>query len=175
MYVYVYINIYSCWLQGWRALYRGNGANVVRSAPQKALDFFAFDAFKACLSGSQKGAKGGAPRQPSAVHTFMAAGMAGALSNAVLYPLEVIRCRLTTDTTGLYRGISHTAVTIVNREGFFALYRYVLFRTSYSDYSVCYSIEIGRNSNRQMNVSHSNWQLCVLQRKESNRTAPKRG
>jgi hypothetical protein len=31
---------------GWRCLFRGNGVNVMRSAPQKALDFFAFDLFK---------------------------------------------------------------------------------------------------------------------------------
>ena len=31
---------------GWRGLYRGNATNVLRSAPQKALDFFAFDIFK---------------------------------------------------------------------------------------------------------------------------------
>jgi solute carrier family 25 phosphate transporter 23/24/25/41 len=31
---------------GWRGLFKGNGVNVMRSAPQKALDFFAFDAFK---------------------------------------------------------------------------------------------------------------------------------
>lgn len=31
---------------GWKGLFRGNGVNVMRSAPQKALDFFAFDGFK---------------------------------------------------------------------------------------------------------------------------------
>ncbi len=31
---------------GLRGLYRGNATNVLRSAPQKALDFFAFDVFK---------------------------------------------------------------------------------------------------------------------------------
>lgn len=31
---------------GWRALYAGNGVNVMRSAPQKAMDFFWFDLFK---------------------------------------------------------------------------------------------------------------------------------
>ena len=36
----------SCPLPGWRGLYRGNATNVLRSAPQKALDFFAFDVFK---------------------------------------------------------------------------------------------------------------------------------
>ena len=32
--------------RGWRALYRGNLLNVLRSAPQKALDFFTFDLYK---------------------------------------------------------------------------------------------------------------------------------
>lgn len=31
---------------GWRALYRGNLLNVVRAAPQKALDFFSFEIYK---------------------------------------------------------------------------------------------------------------------------------
>ena len=31
---------------GWRGLFRGNGVNVMRSAPQKALDFFIFDGMK---------------------------------------------------------------------------------------------------------------------------------
>jgi Mitochondrial carrier protein len=31
---------------GWQALYAGNAVNVLRSAPQKALDFFWFDLFK---------------------------------------------------------------------------------------------------------------------------------
>ena len=52
--------------------YRGNLTNVMRAAPQKALDFFAFDLFKAL-----------------GLQTFAAAAAAGATSNAVLYPLEV--------------------------------------------------------------------------------------
>lgn len=38
---------------GWGCLYRGNLVNVLRSAPQKALDFFAFDLFKRKLGGWQ--------------------------------------------------------------------------------------------------------------------------
>lgn len=37
--------------QGWKGLYAGNAINVIRSAPQKALDFFAFDTFKVCAWG----------------------------------------------------------------------------------------------------------------------------
>ena len=34
---------------GWGGLYKGNLVSVLHSAPQKALSFFAFDAFKARL------------------------------------------------------------------------------------------------------------------------------
>ena len=52
--------------------FRGNLTNVMRSGPQKALDFFAFDSFKAM-----------------GLQTFVAAGLAGATGNTLLYPLEV--------------------------------------------------------------------------------------
>ena len=41
---------------GVAGLYRGNLVNVLRSAPQKSLDFFAFDMFK--VSRLQKPASG---------------------------------------------------------------------------------------------------------------------
>lgn len=82
-----------CATQGWRSLYKGNLTNVLRSAPQKALDFFAFDAFKNLLGGEGK--------EPGILRTFAAAGLAGATSNVTLYPLEVVRSRLTVDAAGL--------------------------------------------------------------------------
>lgn len=32
--------------QGWLGLWRGNGLNVLRAGPQKAIDFFAFELYK---------------------------------------------------------------------------------------------------------------------------------
>lgn len=32
--------------QGWQGLWRGNGLNVLRAGPQKAIDFFAFELYK---------------------------------------------------------------------------------------------------------------------------------
>jgi solute carrier family 25 phosphate transporter 23/24/25/41 len=37
---------------GWKGLFRGNGVNVMRSAPQKALDFFIFDGMKVRVRGT---------------------------------------------------------------------------------------------------------------------------
>jgi solute carrier family 25 phosphate transporter 23/24/25/41 len=36
-------------LEGWRALFKGNLANVMRFAPTKGLDFFTFHAYKVGL------------------------------------------------------------------------------------------------------------------------------
>lgn len=106
---------------GWRSLYRGNLANVVRSAPQKALDFFAFDALKGALSRRAGPASSRPPL--GTLETLVAAGAAGALSNAALYPLEVVRCRLATDATGVYRGMLQTFMMIARTEGPSAFYR----------------------------------------------------
>lgn len=35
--------------QGWQGLWRGNGLNVLRAGPQKALDFFSFEVYKVML------------------------------------------------------------------------------------------------------------------------------
>ena len=121
--------------QGWRALYRGNLLNVARAAPQRALDYFTFDLFKAKLAPARAVATGASVRPaavappegnrplPGAAATFAAAGAAGTCSTLILYPLDVIRFRLSTDTTGTYRTIGHAARTIVRLGGPTALYR----------------------------------------------------
>ena len=101
---------------GWRGLFRGNRVNVLKSAPQKALDFFAFDAYKAMLTQH-------VPRMPRIVTVFTAAGLAGVSSCAVLYPLEVVRTRMSLDFSGKYRGLVQTVRLIVRQEGLTALYR----------------------------------------------------
>lgn len=100
---------------GWRGLFRGNAANVLKSAPQKAIDFFAFEAFKASpwLQGWSSG--------PAA--TLTAAGMAGATSASILYPLEVLRSRITCDPAFAGASVVGAARAIVAKEGLPALYR----------------------------------------------------
>jgi len=104
-----------CETQGWKSLYKGNLTNVLRSAPQKALDFFAFDAFKNLL--------GGVNGDPGILRTFAAAGLAGATSNVALYPLEVVRSRLTVDSAGKYKGVLDAFQKIARNEGVCGLYR----------------------------------------------------
>ncbi len=36
--------------RGWTGLWRGNGLNVLRAGPQKAIDFFSFELYKVALT-----------------------------------------------------------------------------------------------------------------------------
>mmetsp|Transcript_17553 Transcript_17553/g.48989 ORF Transcript_17553/g.48989 Transcript_17553/m.48989 type:complete len:335 (+) Transcript_17553:1350-2354(+) len=107
---------------GWKGLFRGNGVNVMRSAPQKALDFFAFDGFKRLLSNSKGHGSGSQPAQMGPGTTLVAAGLAGATSSTLLYPLEVVRSRITCDTSGAYKGVLDAFRKVVATEGVGALY-----------------------------------------------------
>ncbi|GLI63975.1 hypothetical protein VaNZ11_007143 [Volvox africanus] len=107
--------------QGWRGLYRGNMLNVIRSAPQKALDFFVFDAFKRLIGDDTH------------LQVFVAAGLAGCTSWVALYPLEVVRSRITvsaataataaTAAAASSPGLLDAMTSLVRCEGVGALYK----------------------------------------------------
>ncbi|CAI5504137.1 unnamed protein product [Closterium sp. Naga37s-1] len=101
---------------GWRAFFRGNMVNVVRSAPQKAIDFFAFEAFKQAIATVF-------PTGPAGLQVVTAGALAGATSTLALYPLDVVRSRLTVAARSQYTGIAHALTTIAKTEGVPALYR----------------------------------------------------
>ncbi len=45
------------------------------------------------------------------------------LSQAIIYPLELIRTRLAVSPVGTYRGIAHCARMVLRQEGWLAFYR----------------------------------------------------
>jgi len=94
----------------------------MRSAPQKALDFFAFDLYKSILSRGNPAAPG-RPVDPTLQQTFLAAGLAGATSCLLLYPLEVARMRMTLAPAGRYAGVLDCLRSVVRAEGAGALLR----------------------------------------------------
>jgi hypothetical protein len=78
---------------GWRSLYRGNGANVLRLVPEVALRFAVADQFRIMF-----GPADGSP--PGAKERAAAAAAAGALRTLLLYPLDVARTRIAADVGG---------------------------------------------------------------------------
>ncbi|KAK9888182.1 hypothetical protein WA026_000451 [Henosepilachna vigintioctopunctata] len=93
------------------ALYKGNGAQMVRIFPYAATQFTSFEIYKRYLDGIF-GTK-------SHIDKFIAGAGAGLTSVALTYPLDTIRARLAFQIKGehVYTGIAHAATTIFKEEG----------------------------------------------------------
>ncbi|KAI9204824.1 mitochondrial carrier [Polychytrium aggregatum] len=109
--------------EGWLALYRGNGVNVLRIFPTNLIRFALFDRLNVLL----------APTQGDATTLFQTKLVTGALSGSILlsltYPLDYARTLLTADTTPkssphrLYRGLFDCLFKTAQREGVLAAYK----------------------------------------------------
>jgi len=102
---------------GLRAFWRGNGANVIKIAPESACKFMAYDALKRNRMIVAD------PDNPRMYERLMAGGMAGATAQTMIYPMEIAKTRLALARSGEYRGIVHCIQTIVSQNGFGALYK----------------------------------------------------
>uniref|UniRef100_A0A453T353 Uncharacterized protein n=1 Tax=Aegilops tauschii subsp. strangulata TaxID=200361 RepID=A0A453T353_AEGTS len=103
--------------EGWTGLFRGNFVNVIRVAPSKAIELFAFDTAKKFLTPkADESSK--TPFPPSLV----AGALAGVSSTLCTYPLELIKTRLTIEKD-VYDNFLHCLVKIVREEGPSELYR----------------------------------------------------
>ncbi|XP_037338219.2 calcium-binding mitochondrial carrier protein SCaMC-2-A [Pungitius pungitius] len=100
---------------GMRSLWRGNGVNVIKIAPESALKFMAYEQIKQ-LIGSDRASLNIAER-------FVAGSLAGVIAQSTIYPMEVLKTRLALRTTGQYSGISDCAKHIFRREGLRAFYK----------------------------------------------------
>ena len=77
---------------GWRAFWRGNGANVAKVVPETATKYVAFDVLKRQLAKD--------PGNATVLERFAAGGMAGAAAQTVVYPLEIVKTRVSLSAGG---------------------------------------------------------------------------
>ncbi|TYI89936.1 hypothetical protein E1A91_D03G087600v1 [Gossypium mustelinum] len=102
---------------GWKGLFRGNFVNVIRVAPSKAIELFAFDTVNKQLSPTP----GEEPKIPIP-SSLVAGACAGVSSTLLTYPLELIKTRLTIEKN-MYDGILDAFLKILQKEGPGELYR----------------------------------------------------
>ncbi|CAL8463599.1 g3133 [Coccomyxa elongata] len=110
--------------EGYLALYRGNGANVLRLVPEVGLKFALNDQFRTMFTPSDG--------RPIGFEGRLAAGAAtGILKTALFYPLDLAWTRLAADTAGktdrrLYTGLLHCISQTYHYEHLRGLYKGVV-------------------------------------------------
>jgi len=105
---------------GWRGLYKGNGANIARILPAYSLKFMFNDSYKTVML------KQGQTVSQMSFLQLLGSGMLAGFSQAcITYPLEFIRTRLSLDCAmgGKYKGIVDCGIKTVRAEGVRALYQ----------------------------------------------------
>ncbi|XP_076263108.1 short Calcium-binding Mitochondrial Carrier [Rhynchophorus ferrugineus] len=101
---------------GVAGLWRGNGINVLKIAPESAIKFAAYEQVKRLIKGDSKNSL-------TIYERFCAGAMAGGISQTAIYPLEVLKTRLALRKTGQYKSIADAAYKIYVGEGLRSFYR----------------------------------------------------
>ncbi|XP_063787123.1 mitochondrial adenyl nucleotide antiporter SLC25A23-like [Pseudophryne corroboree] len=94
---------------GIRSLWRGNGINVLKIAPESAIKFMAYEQIKKLIRGQHETLR--------VRERFIAGSLAGAIAQTVIYPMEVLKVRLALRRTGQFKGMSDCARQILRTEG----------------------------------------------------------
>lgn len=108
--------------EGVLGLWAGNGANLLRVFPAKAVVFSSNDFYRQLLQ------RWTGQERLSGSLSFVAGGLAGMSASLLTYPLDLARGRITGKLATapgqkVYGGIIETVVLTVKDEGFVALYR----------------------------------------------------
>lgn len=87
------------------ALYKGNGAQMVRIFPYAATQFTSYEVYKPIFGNMMS---------QHHFSKFLSGSAAGITAVLLTYPLDTIRARLAFQITGehKYSGITHTAITM---------------------------------------------------------------
>ncbi|PKU70652.1 calcium-binding mitochondrial carrier protein SCaMC-1-like [Dendrobium catenatum] len=81
------------WREGrFLGFFRGNGLNVMKVCPESAIKFYAYEALKDLIVTAQ----GEEKRDIGASGRLIAGGLAGAVAQTAIYPLDLIKTRLQT-------------------------------------------------------------------------------
>lgn len=78
---------------GFLGFFRGNGLNVLKVAPESAIRFYTFEMLKTCIMNA-KGDEG--KHDIGTTGRVLAGGMAGAIAQTVIYPLDLVKTRVQT-------------------------------------------------------------------------------
>ncbi|XP_044531850.1 calcium-binding mitochondrial carrier protein SCaMC-1-like [Gracilinanus agilis] len=100
---------------GFLSLWRGNGVNVLKIAPETAIKVLAYDKFKLFLHQDIV--------EIRTLEKFISGSLAGVITQTFINPLEVLKIRMSLGRTGEYKGIFHCAMQILKHEPLKTFYK----------------------------------------------------
>lgn len=110
--------------EGVKGFFKGNGANCLKVAPTRGVQFFAFESFKQKLVVYKRKSMGlddDAPIQLNPIERLVAGGFAGMIASSMVYPIEVVKTMLTM-YPGKYAGIGAAFRGVLSEVGPKGLY-----------------------------------------------------
>ncbi|KAH0865507.1 hypothetical protein HID58_082718 [Brassica napus] len=120
--------------EGFRGLFKGNGANCARIVPNSAVKFFSYEQASKGILYLYRQQTGNDDAQLTPLLRLGAGACAGIIAMSATYPMDMVRGRLTVQVKHLcisrtdkspyqYRGMVHALSTVLRQEGPRALYR----------------------------------------------------
>ena len=110
--------------EGVKGFFKGNGANCLKVAPTRGMQFFAFEKFKTRLVEYKRASMGlpdDAEISLNPLERLVAGGFAGMIASSMVYPIEVVKTMLTM-YPGKYAGIGAAFRGVVSEVGYKGLY-----------------------------------------------------
>ena len=110
--------------EGMKGFFKGNGANCLKVAPTRGVQFFAFEKFKSKLVDYKRASMGLPDDENIVLHPIerlIAGGFAGMIASSMVYPIEVVKTMLTM-YPGKYVGIGAAFRGVINEVGPKGLY-----------------------------------------------------
>ncbi|XP_055934324.1 calcium-binding mitochondrial carrier protein SCaMC-2-like [Argiope bruennichi] len=101
---------------GYASLWRGNGVNALKIAPETAIKFAAYEQLKSLIRGDTD-------RELQIYERFLAGSIAGGIAQSSIYPLEVLKTRLALRKTGQYKSAWDAVCKIYRTEGLRSFYK----------------------------------------------------
>lgn len=100
---------------GWPGFWRGNGANVIKVAPETAVKFYVYESMRKWICADEHAV--------TIPERFISGAVAGAVGQVAIYPLEIAKTRMALARKGEYRGILDCLLKILRFEGPSCMYR----------------------------------------------------
>ncbi|PWZ07831.1 putative mitochondrial adenine nucleotide transporter BTL3 [Zea mays] len=103
--------------QGLKGFWKGNFVNILRTAPFKAVNFYAYDSYRKQL------VKWAGNEEATNFERFIAGAFAGVTATIMCIPMDTIRTKMVAPGGEALGGVIGVARHMIQTEGFFSLYK----------------------------------------------------